>query len=163
MPTLIYGAPERLPCSNEPGLWHTTGQSNPRTAASGKLYAGTEGRLCRRKCIFVQLEHDGNRNTAWSLQMRFAMICEANDIEQRLTKPNHSWTNGHVERMNRTIKEATVKRFHYESHDQLRTTSPTSWLPTVSPASSRHSAASPVRIHHKKSGRLSHQMTGLNT
>ena len=25
-----------------------------------------------------------------------------------------------VERMNRTIKEATVKRFHYESHDQLR-------------------------------------------
>ncbi|SFP96858.1 integrase core domain-containing protein [Sphingomonas rubra] len=29
--------------------------------------------------------------------------------------------NGQVERMNRTIKEATVKRFHYESHDQLRT------------------------------------------
>ncbi len=26
-----------------------------------------------------------------------------------------------VERMNRTIKEATVKRFHYKSHDQLRT------------------------------------------
>ena len=26
-----------------------------------------------------------------------------------------------VERMNRTIKEATVKRFHYESHDQLQT------------------------------------------
>jgi hypothetical protein len=24
-----------------------------------------------------------------------------------------------VERMNRTIKEATVKRFHYESHDEL--------------------------------------------
>jgi hypothetical protein len=23
--------------------------------------------------------------------------------------------------MNRTIKEATVQRFHYESHDQLRT------------------------------------------
>jgi transposase InsO family protein len=28
--------------------------------------------------------------------------------------------NGQVERMNRTIKDATVKRFHYESHDQLR-------------------------------------------
>ena len=25
-----------------------------------------------------------------------------------------------VERMNRTIKDATVKRFHYEAHDQLR-------------------------------------------
>ncbi len=23
--------------------------------------------------------------------------------------------------MNRTIKDATVKRFHYDSHDQLRT------------------------------------------
>jgi hypothetical protein len=53
--------------------------------------------------------------------MRFDMICEANDIEHRLTKPNHPWTNGQVERMNRTIKEATVKRFHYESHEQLRT------------------------------------------
>jgi hypothetical protein len=28
--------------------------------------------------------------------------------------------NGQVERMNRTLKEATVKRFHYNSHDQLR-------------------------------------------
>ena len=32
----------------------------------------------------------------------------------------HPWTNGQVERMNRTIKEATVKRYHYDSHDQLR-------------------------------------------
>lgn len=44
--------------------------------------------------------------------MRFDMICEANGIEHLLTKPNHPWTNGQVERMNRTIKEATVKRFH---------------------------------------------------
>uniref|UniRef100_UPI0013EBB864 integrase core domain-containing protein n=1 Tax=Roseovarius nitratireducens TaxID=2044597 RepID=UPI0013EBB864 len=29
--------------------------------------------------------------------------------------------DGQVERMNRTIKDATVKRFHYDSHDQLRT------------------------------------------
>ena len=27
--------------------------------------------------------------------------------------------NGQVERMNRTIKEATVRRFHYETHHQL--------------------------------------------
>ena len=40
-------------------------------------------------------------------------------IEHRLTKPNHPWTNGQVERMNRTIKDATVKRYHYETHDQL--------------------------------------------
>lgn len=28
--------------------------------------------------------------------------------------------NGQVERMNRTIKDATVKRYHYDSHEQLR-------------------------------------------
>jgi transposase-like protein len=66
-------------------------------------------------------EQPHNRNTAWSRQMRFDMTCEENGIEHRLTKPNHPWTNGQVERMNRTIKDATVKRFHYESHDQLRT------------------------------------------
>jgi hypothetical protein len=31
----------------------------------------------------------------------------------------HPWTNGQVERMNRTIKDATVKRFYYETHDEL--------------------------------------------
>jgi hypothetical protein len=30
-------------------------------------------------------------------------------------------SNGQVERMNRTIKEATVKRYHYDSHRQLET------------------------------------------
>ena len=66
-------------------------------------------------------EQPRNRNTAYSRPMRFDMICAANGIEHRLTKPNHPWTNGQVERMNRTIKEATVKRYHYENHDQLRT------------------------------------------
>ncbi|MFN8874268.1 MAG: IS481 family transposase [Brevundimonas sp.] len=65
-------------------------------------------------------EQPRNRNTAWARQMRFDMICEANDIEHRLTKPNHPWTNGQVERMKRTIKDATVKRFNYDSHDELR-------------------------------------------
>lgn len=37
-----------------------------------------------------------------------------------MTKPNRPWTNGQVERMNRTIKEATVKRFHSEDHSQLK-------------------------------------------
>lgn len=50
----------------------------------------------------------------------FELACADLDIEHRLTKPQHPWTNGQVERMNRTIKEATVKRFYYETHDQLR-------------------------------------------
>ena len=78
-------------------------------------------------------EQPRNRNTILSRPMRFDMICDANGIEHRLTKPNHPWseerqarvrgtvapTNGQVERMNRTIKDATVKRYHYDSHDQL--------------------------------------------
>ena len=50
----------------------------------------------------------------------FELACAQLDIAHRLTKPRHPWTNGQVERMNRTIKEATVKRFHYGSHEQLR-------------------------------------------
>ena len=50
----------------------------------------------------------------------FEAACADLDIEHRLTKPRHPWTNGQVERMNRTIKDATVKRFYYESHHQLR-------------------------------------------
>ena len=50
----------------------------------------------------------------------FDLVCARHDINHRLTKPNHPWTNGQVERMNRTIKEATVRRFYYDTHDQLR-------------------------------------------
>ena len=39
---------------------------------------------------------------------------------RRITKPNHSWANGQVERMNRTLKEATVNRYHYGTHAQLK-------------------------------------------
>lgn len=65
-------------------------------------------------------EQPRNRKTIYSRPMRFDTICEANGIEHRPTKPNHPWTNGQVERMNRTIKHATVKRSHDDSHDQLR-------------------------------------------
>lgn len=50
----------------------------------------------------------------------FEVACARNDIDHRLTKPKHPWTNGQVERMNRTIKDATVKRFYYQTHDELR-------------------------------------------
>ncbi|MFG1282617.1 MULTISPECIES: IS481 family transposase [Xanthobacter] len=57
--------------------------------------------------------------TARYMTHMFDMRCQENGIEHRLTKVKHPWTNGQVERMNRTIKEATVKRFHYDDHDQL--------------------------------------------
>ena len=57
--------------------------------------------------------------TAKYMTHMFDMRCRENGIEHRLTKPKHPWTNGQVERMNRTIKEATVKRFHYDDQQQL--------------------------------------------
>ena len=61
-----------------------------------------------------------NGPTARYMTHMFDLRCRRNRIEHRLTKPNHPWTNGQVERMNRTLKEATVKRYHYGSHAQLR-------------------------------------------
>ena len=61
------------------------------------------------------------------------MICEGEAVsaigpmtwssgrEHRLTTRDHPWTNGLVERMIRTIEDATVERFHDDDHDQLRT------------------------------------------
>jgi transposase InsO family protein len=50
----------------------------------------------------------------------FEAACADLDVEHRLTKPRHPWTNGQIERMNRTIKETTVKRYHSDDHGQLR-------------------------------------------
>lgn len=50
----------------------------------------------------------------------FDRLCQKYKIEHRLTKVKHPWTNGQVERMNRTIKEATVKKYHYVSFDQMQ-------------------------------------------
>ncbi len=70
----------------------------------------------------------GNGTTARYITHMFDMRCRENGIEHRFTKINHPWTNGQslprtrsgVERMNRTIKDATVSRYHYDDHEQLR-------------------------------------------
>ena len=53
--------------------------------------------------------------TATYMTHMFDMRCNENGIEHRLTKIKRPWTtwiNGQVERINPTIKEATVKRYH---------------------------------------------------
>ena len=50
----------------------------------------------------------------------FDEACKSLGIEHRLTLPCHPWTNGQVERMNRTLKEATIKKYYYKSHDLLK-------------------------------------------
>ena len=55
-----------------------------------------------------------------ALHHAFDRVCDEQVIKHRLTKVNHPWTNGQVERMNRTLKEATVKQYYYETHKELK-------------------------------------------
>lgn len=96
--------------------------------------AQTRTTACRFLCrltaavpyrIHIVLTDNGTRSTNRLKDRRafkhlFDRVCEEHGMEHRLTKVNHPWTNGQVERMNRTIKDATVKRYHYETHDELR-------------------------------------------
>ena len=50
----------------------------------------------------------------------FDRVCDEHGIEDKLTKPYHPWTNGQAERMNRTVKDATVKVFHYPDLEALK-------------------------------------------
>ena len=75
----------------------------------------------------VDEEAEANAAAHWATQDErrlyrwhsFEWACEQTKIKHRLTKPRCPWTNGQVERMNCTIKDATVKRYPYESHDEL--------------------------------------------
>lgn len=51
----------------------------------------------------------------------FELAIFRNNIDHRVTRPHHPWTSDQVEQMNRTIKQANVRRHHYEDHECLRT------------------------------------------
>jgi transposase InsO family protein len=75
--------------------------------------------------IYTVLTDNGIKFTTRALNARafahiFNRVCSESGIEHRLTKVRHPCTNGQVERMNRAIKEATVKRFNYDDHGQRR-------------------------------------------
>jgi transposase InsO family protein len=69
---------------------------------------------------FADLPRNRSKPTAVWRGHPFDRACNEHGVQHRLTKPNHPWTNGQVERMNRTLKEATVQRYHYDNHEQLQ-------------------------------------------
>ena len=66
------------------------------------------------------IQFANRKKDLYAFKVMFDRICAKHGIDHRLTKPNHPWTNGQVERMNRTLKEATVYRYYYDTHQQLR-------------------------------------------
>ncbi|MFJ5489321.1 IS481 family transposase, partial [Hansschlegelia beijingensis] len=68
----------------------------------------------------VQFVQHDRRAEGGSVAHVFGRVCAERGVEHRLTKPYHPWTNGQAERMVRTVKEATVRAFHYASIDDLR-------------------------------------------
>ncbi len=63
---------------------------------------------------------DAGKPRRYGFAHPFGGLCRVHGIEHRLTKPYHPWTNGQAERMIRTLKEATVRSYHYETYRQLR-------------------------------------------
>jgi transposase InsO family protein len=68
----------------------------------------------------VQFVQHDKKAEGGSVAHVFGRTCAERGVEHRLTKPYHPWTNGQAERMVGTIKEATVRAFHYASIDDLR-------------------------------------------
>ena len=50
----------------------------------------------------------------------FDKVCIDNNIEHRLTKFRHPWTNGQVEIMNKVIKSYTTKKYFYEDIEEFK-------------------------------------------
>ena len=80
---------------------------------------------------FADLPKNRSGPTALWRGHPFDRACQRHGIEHRLTKPNHPWTNGQVERMNRTIKEATVHAITTTATSSSGSTSMTSSAPTI--------------------------------
>jgi transposase InsO family protein len=93
-----------------------------RSTAPRIVDVRSQGDVCRidpepersSSTAFVNEEEEAKAEALWTARGEpriysvhaFAHACEQNGIEHRLTKPRHPWTNGQVERMNRTLKEA---------------------------------------------------------
>ncbi len=101
---------------------------------------------------FQDAEQPRNRNTIYSRPMRFDMICEANGIGHRLTKPNHPWTNGQVQRMNRQSRAQPLNDTTIKAMTSFEHIWPTSLMRTTSLVASKRSLVSRPTNTSAKSG-----------
>jgi hypothetical protein len=70
---------------------------------------------------FADLPKNCNGPTRRSLGAHIVdRVCAKNGIPHKLTTPYHPWTNGQAERTGRTVKDATLKTFHYPSLESLK-------------------------------------------
>jgi hypothetical protein len=127
-------APASSPSCSWPTAPHDHRFALPRRPHQGRAVqdAHHPDRVMASSFRFAPLYADSP--TARYMTHMFAMRSQEHGIEHRFTKINHPWTMVRVGRMNRTIKHPTVKRFHYDGFDQLRSTSTTSSRPTTSHA-----------------------------
>jgi transposase InsO family protein len=66
------------------------------------------------------IQFTNRKRDVYAFHHIFDRVCQEYGIDHRLTKTNHPWTNGQVKCMNRTLKDATVKTYHYQTHDCLK-------------------------------------------
>jgi hypothetical protein len=66
------------------------------------------------------IQFTNRKRDQYAFQHIFDRVCQESGIDHRLTKTNHPWTNGQVERMNRTLKDATVKKYYDQTHQYLK-------------------------------------------
>ena len=97
---------------------------------------GTSGRLflqhCRQfypfKIYRILTDNGGEFTNRYYRNVRggrakgvhpFEQACRESGIRHVMTKIKHPWTNGLIERTGKTIKEATVKRYQYDSPAEM--------------------------------------------
>lgn len=119
------------PKANYPCWWRLPAPAStplpncpPRPRRPGRRPSGSaSSRQCRTlllKCGPTTASNLPLLSHCWSqLPHLFATVCAAHGIEHRCTQVAHPWTNGQVEWLNRTRKEATIQRYHYRDAREL--------------------------------------------
>lgn len=90
---------------------------------AGLRATSANGRAIFPMCYGIQFRYPPRYANGPTARYMFDMRCRENGIEHRFGKINHPWMNGQVERMNLTIKDATVSRQAGPSRSAILTTS----------------------------------------